>query len=145
MADPAVADVANNAIYASEVTSEQSMLEDALVAVIDGAATDGTPTEQGLGATARCYLERLQADPQRSFHFGIRYHHRDDFDATLDRIRGASTDPDLAGRVELRGVVPSRPAGCPGAEHDPGVRQDGCRRRGAAGVRSAHRVAMAPV
>lgn len=110
LADPAVADVSNNAIYASEVTSEQSMLEDALVAVIDGAATDGAHNERGLGATARCYLERLRADPQRSFHFGIRYHHRDDFDATLDRIRSASTDADLAGRVELRGVfLPDEP------------------------------------
>ena len=57
-----------------------------------------------VGDAARGYLDRLHTEPQRSFHFGIRFHSRDDFDATLDRVRAADDDPELAGRVALSGV-----------------------------------------
>ena len=51
-----------------------------------------------------------RSEPQRSFHFGIRYLEREDFDATLDRVRAAEADPELAGRVALLGVYdPSEP------------------------------------
>ena len=46
----------------------------------------------------------MRTEPQRSFHFGIRFHSRDDYDATLDRVRAAADDPELAGRVTLSGV-----------------------------------------
>ena len=59
---------------------------------------------RGVGSAAVGYLARLQAEPQRSFHFGIRLFDREDFDATIDRIRAAEADPDLAGRVALIGV-----------------------------------------
>ncbi len=98
--DPAIGDVANNACYASEMTPEQWALEQALTAVI---ATDGDDS-RGVGSAAVGYLARLQAEPQRSFHFGIRLFDREDFDATIDRIRAAEADPDLAGRVALIGV-----------------------------------------
>jgi hypothetical protein len=99
LVDPAVADFSNNACYASEVTPEQWELEQSLAAAItsdEGASGDGD-----VGSTARGYLERLRAEPQRSFHFGIRFHQRDDFDATLDRVRAVDDDPELKGRVSL--------------------------------------------
>ena len=99
LVDPAVADFSNNACYASEVTPEQWALEQTLAdAIGEGGADDP------VGRSARAYLERLHAEPQRSFHFGIRFHSRDDLDATLDRVRAAASDPDLTGRVELSGV-----------------------------------------
>jgi hypothetical protein len=98
--DPAIGDVANNACYASEMTPEQWTLEQALTAAI-AANEDDSPD---VGPAAAGYLARLRGEPQRSFHFGIRLVERDDFDATLDRIRAAEADPDLAGRVGLIGV-----------------------------------------
>ena len=98
--DPAIGDAANNACYASEMTPEQWALEQALAAVI-AEDPDETP---GVGTAAVGYLGRLRGEPQRSFHFGIRLFDREDFDATLDRIRAAENDPDLAGRVALIGV-----------------------------------------
>jgi hypothetical protein len=104
LVDPETTDVANNACYASEVTPEQWALEQSLAAAIADDA-DGD-----VGGVARAYLDRLHTDPQHSFHFGIRYHSRDDFDATLDRVRATADDPELAGRVALSGVFhPSDP------------------------------------
>jgi hypothetical protein len=97
LVDPEVADFSNNACYASEVTPEQWALEQTLADAIDDDADQ-------VGVTARAYLDRLRAEPQRSFHFGIRFHSRDDFDATLDRVRAADSDPDLAERVVLTRV-----------------------------------------
>ena len=98
--DPAIGDVSNNACYASEMTPEQWALEQALAAAL---AADGDDSP-GVRSTALGYLARLRGEPQRSFHFGIRLFDRDDFDATLDRIRAAENDSDLAGRVALIGV-----------------------------------------
>ena len=65
---------------------------------------------------ARAYLGRLGKEPQRSFHFGIRYPSLDALDATLARIDAVGdTDPELAGRVSVSGVF--RP-GDPGAYTD---------------------------
>src|SRR4051794_23734409 len=97
LVDPDVADFSNNACYASEVTPEQWELEQTLAAALDG-------DDAGVGHAARAYLDRLHAEPQRSFHFGIRFHARDDFDATLERVRAADDDPELAGRVTLARV-----------------------------------------
>ncbi len=105
LGDPALADFSNNACYASEVTPEQWALEQALQATI---GFDGDARVAGgvgdVGPTARAYLDRMRVEPQRTFHVGIRISGREDFDATLDRIRAAATDPDLAGRVALIGV-----------------------------------------
>jgi len=98
LVDPAIADFSNNACYASEVTPEQWELEQALASAIADADTGG------VGRSARSYLDRLHTEPQRSFHFGIRYHSRDDFDATLDRVRATDADPELAGRIRVSGV-----------------------------------------
>jgi hypothetical protein len=104
--DPAIGDVANNACYASEMTPEQWALEQALAGAL---AADGDDS-RGVGPAALGYLERLRGEPQRSFHFGIRLFDRDDFDATLERIRAAERDPELAGRVELINVyLPDEP------------------------------------
>jgi hypothetical protein len=101
LVDPDVADFSNNACYASEVTPEQWELEQALAGAISG-ALDGD--DAGVGHAARAYLDRLHTEPQRSFHFGIRFHSREDFDATLDRVRATDDDPELAGRVGLMRV-----------------------------------------
>ena len=98
--DPAIGDVRNNACYASEMTPEQYALEQALAALITANGDDS----DSVGSVAVDYLARLRAEPQRSFHFGINVHDREDFDATLDRIRAAEADPDLTGRVALIGV-----------------------------------------
>ena len=108
LGDPALADFSNNACYASEVTPEQWALEQALGAAIgsDGDVPVGVTAGEadGVGSTARAYLDRMRVEPQRTFHVGIRIFGREDFDATLDRIRAAATDPELAGRIDLIGV-----------------------------------------
>jgi hypothetical protein len=102
LVDPAIADLINNACYASEVTPEQAALEEALTEAINGVG--GQPNPRDVGSAARAYLARLRSEPQRSFHFGIRFFERDDFDATLERVRAAATDPALGGRVTVAGV-----------------------------------------
>lgn len=103
LVDPEVADVSNNACYASEVTPEQWALEQTLATAIADA-------DDEVGTDARAYLECLRSEPQRSFHFGIRFFSRDDYDAALDRVRAADDDPELAGRVGLSGVfLPDEP------------------------------------
>jgi hypothetical protein len=97
--DPADGNVATNACYASEMTPEQWALEQTLAALI-GADDDA----DGSGSVARAYLSRLASDPQHAVHFGIRVSDRGDFDATLERIRAAEADPELAGRIALIGV-----------------------------------------
>ena len=92
--DPDVADFSNNACYASEVTPEQWALEQSLADAI-------AENDDEVGGTARGYLERLRTEPQRSFHFGIRFHERDDFDAALERVRAVDDDPELKGRMSL--------------------------------------------
>jgi hypothetical protein len=104
LVDPAVADFSNNACYASEVTPEQWALEQSLAAAI----TDDD--DDGVGGTARGYLERLRSEPQRSFHFGIRFHDRAEFDAALERVRAVDDDPELKGRVSVvRVFLPDEP------------------------------------
>jgi hypothetical protein len=101
--DPSVGDASNNACYASQVTPEQWALEQTLTSVMASGDSE-------VGKAAQAYADKVQAEPQHSFHFGIRYHKREDFDATLDRFRAAATDPELAGRVSLLGVYdPSEP------------------------------------
>jgi hypothetical protein len=101
--DPSVGDASNNACYASEVTPEQWTLEQSLTSVMANGDSE-------VGAAAQAYADKVQTEPQHSFHFGISYLERDDFDATLDRCRAAATDPELAGRVSLLGVYdPSEP------------------------------------
>ena len=108
--DPTVADVANNACYASEVTPEQWTLERSLASAMAEPEDQAAAADTEVGAAARAYVDRVRRAPQRSFHFGIRYLEREDFDATLDRVRAAESDPELAGRVALLGVYdPSEP------------------------------------
>lgn len=94
LADPAGTDGSDNACYASEVTPAQWVLEQTLT------EADGDP----VGVAALAYREQLRAEPQSSFHFGVRFLDRTDFDATLERVRAAETAGPLAGRVALAGV-----------------------------------------
>lgn len=109
--DPTVADVANNACYASQVTPEQWRLEQSLAAVMTQSSEHAARGDEEVGAAARAYVDRVRGEPQRSFHFGIRYLERDDFDETLSRVRAAESDPEFAGRVALLGVFDPNEAG----------------------------------
>jgi hypothetical protein len=103
LVDPSVGDASNNACYASEVTPDQWTLEQTLTTAMARGDSE-------VGTAAQEYADRVQAEPQHSFHFGIRYLEREAFDATLDRFRAAGADPDLAGRATLLGVYdPSEP------------------------------------
>ena len=101
-------DYSNNVLYASETTPEQWRLEEALTGALAG---DGDVARAG-----NAYLDRLRREPQRSFHFGIRYPTLDALEATLAEVDAAGRDgPDLAGRVAVTGVFRS---GDPGAITD---------------------------
>jgi hypothetical protein len=104
---PGQTDLVNNAMYASEVTPEQWALEQALRDALDGGVLAGPGGD---------YVANLEAHPQRSCHFGIRYPTAEDLDTTLDRIEHvAEHTPELAGRVSVSGVF--RP-GDPGSYTD---------------------------
>jgi hypothetical protein len=95
--DADTTDFLNNALYASEVTPEQWALDQALIEQLDG--------DDDVGTTGRAYLDRLAREPQRSFHFGIRYPDLESLEAALENIEAAGRDdPELAGRVCVSGV-----------------------------------------
>jgi hypothetical protein len=101
--DPTINDFLNNCLYASEVTPEQSALEAALEQAIRGGAMEGP---------ARRYLESLTREPQRSFHFGVRYRALGDLEAAVERVGAAGmNDPELAGRVAVSEVFRPGDAG----------------------------------
>ena len=103
LVDPAVGDARNNACYASEMTPQQWTLEQSLTSAM-------ALGDSEVGAAAQVYADTVRGEPQHSFHFGIRYHEREIFDATLDRFRAADDDPDLAGRATLLGLYdPAEP------------------------------------
>jgi hypothetical protein len=107
LVEPVASDFMNNCFYASEVTSEQLALERAL----DTAMRDGP-----LAVESNRYVERLRHEPQRSFHFGVRYAGLADLEATVDRVRAAGeSDAVLADRISVSGVF--RP-GDPGSYTD---------------------------
>ncbi|HMD44982.1 MAG TPA: hypothetical protein VKG43_02400 [Acidimicrobiales bacterium] len=95
-------DLVNNVMYASEVLPEQWELEKRLVEV----ASD--PEQGRLSDAIDAYAARLDQDPQRSFHFGLRTDDQPAYEATLERIRELADfdrgDDELAGRVSLVGV-----------------------------------------
>jgi hypothetical protein len=106
--DAGTSDFLNNALYASEVTPEQWTLDRALL--------DDFDRDDRVGTAARAYLDRLANEPQRSFHFGIRYPDLEQLEATLAAIETAGRDDsELGGRVSVSGVF--RP-GDPGAYTD---------------------------
>ena len=96
----------NNAMYASEVTPEQWALEQQLQKALEGGSA--------LGAAYAGYEEKFRRDPQLTSHFGIRYPSFDAVEKTLDHLQNG-LDPELKGRVEIKGVF--RP-GAPGSMSD---------------------------
>ncbi len=94
--EPAVSDFMNNCLYASEVTTEQLALERALGKAMHGGS---------IAAESRRYLERLRREPQRSFHFGVRYPELADLEAAVEQIGAAGeSDAELADRISVSGV-----------------------------------------
>src|SRR3954466_4395241 len=65
LVDPEVADFSNNARYASEGTPGHWALRQRLAPAL---ARDDS-ADDDVGRAARAYLQRLRAEPQRSFHF----------------------------------------------------------------------------
>jgi hypothetical protein len=104
LVDPSIGDARNNACYASEMTPQQWILEQSLTAAM-------SLGDSPVGTAAQVYADTVRAEPQHSFHFGIRYDERETFDATLDRFRAADDDPDLAGRATLLGVYDPKEPG----------------------------------
>lgn len=95
--NPAVQDVMGNCIYASEVTPVQQAFEKTLRDTLAGSPE--------LQEAAQAWEEDFRNDPQRSVHFGFKYDTREDFEATIERLRaiGAPGAP-LEGRVLVTGV-----------------------------------------
>jgi hypothetical protein len=94
--EPGAHDFMNNCFYASEVTPEQATLEAALAEALHGGVADDA---------ARRYRDRLEREPQRSFHFGVRYPALEDLEAAVARVGAADReDPELRGRVGVSGV-----------------------------------------
>ncbi|MCF2530280.1 hypothetical protein [Yinghuangia soli] len=105
--EPDVSDYLTNVLYASEATPEQWAFEQAL----DAASGTGP-----LAEARDAWAARMRAEPQLSYHFGLRLPSEAALDAALDRIGEAGrTDPELAGRIEVAAVF--RP-GDPGAATD---------------------------
>ena len=108
LVEPGGHDFMNNCFYASEVTEEQWRL--------DGALLDSRGEGDEIGSAQDAYLERLRREPQRSFHFGIRYPELTQLEQTVDTIRSAGESDDaLKGRVWVSNVF--RP-GDPGSYTD---------------------------
>src|SRR5579864_1833158 len=96
----------NNTLYASEVTEEQWRLEQQLQKALEG--------ESPLAAAYAGYDDKFRRNPQLTCHFGIRYPSFDAVEKTLDHLQNG-LDPELKGRVEIKGVF--RP-GAPGSMSD---------------------------
>jgi hypothetical protein len=98
--EPADGDYVTNVLYASEVTPAQWALEQAL------------HDQAELAAPMLAYADHLRAQPQRSFHFGLRMPEREALEATIERVSTAGReDPRLAGRVAVAGVFRPGDAG----------------------------------
>jgi hypothetical protein len=106
--EPTDASLLNGCMYASEELDAQRALEDALDAVCDASPA--------MRAAVERWNEEVRLEPERAFHIGFRCADRDDFVATIDRVRAAG-EPDgaLAGRVRVNGV---RYPGDPGSITD---------------------------
>jgi hypothetical protein len=96
----------NNALYASEVTSEQWALEEQLQKALQA--------ESPLAAAYAGYDDKFRRHPQLTSHFGIRYPSFDKLEETLAHLEN-DLDPELVGRVQVKGVF--RP-GAPGSYTD---------------------------
>ena len=143
LVDPASNDVANNACYASQVTAEQWALEQALTDVI--AAVGRTASHRQWPWGSGSWLPRarpVRAPALVPFRDPVR--NKEDFDATLERIRQAEQDPELGWTDQHQRDLRPRRAGRPRTEHGPGVRPDRRRLGGAARLRPTHRAAVAP-
>jgi hypothetical protein len=94
--DSGVPDSMNNCFYGSEVTPEQWALEVALEHAMRSGVLDDA---------ARRYLERLSREPQRSYHFGVRFRDLGQLESTVHHVTAAGNDdPELGGRVAVSGV-----------------------------------------
>ena len=101
--DSTVHDFMNNCFYASEVTPEQWALETAL---------QGTMQDTAVEEANHHYRERLSREPQRSYHFGVRFLDLEQLESALQRVTAAGNqDPDFVGRVAVSGVFRPGDAG----------------------------------
>ncbi|MFI1379965.1 hypothetical protein [Embleya sp. NPDC020886] len=94
--EPAVSDYRANVLYASEVTPEQWAFEQQL----------GVASAEGPLARAQAsWMAHMRANPQYSYHFGLRLPSEQVLDAALARVEAAGRPGgDLAGRIEVVSV-----------------------------------------
>ena len=94
---PALKDVMSNCIYASELTPTQQAFEKTL--------RETLATSEDFRSAAEEWETDFRNDPQRSVHFGFCYDTREEFEATIDRVRKASAPGQpLENRVLVTGV-----------------------------------------
>jgi hypothetical protein len=86
----------DNAIYVSEITPEQWEFEQAL--------RDTLQENIRLRALHESYLANVRDQPQKSFHFGIRFETLEALGERVEAINQAGADPDLKGRMVVSGV-----------------------------------------
>jgi hypothetical protein len=94
---PGVKDTMSNCIYASELTPTQQTFEKTL--------QEQLASSEEFRSAAQEWEDDFRNDPQRSVHFGFRYETREEFEATIERLRqiGAPGQP-LENRVLVTGV-----------------------------------------
>ena len=86
----------DNAVYVSEITPDQWAFEQSL--------RDTLLADARLRELHEGYLANVRSQPQRSFHFGIRFETLEALEDRVDAINRASGDPDLKGRLAISGV-----------------------------------------
>jgi len=95
--DPNKLDGIDTVIYSSKVTREQWAFETALASAVDAGGE--------LGDAWQAYADKLVAVPQRSFHFGIRFASKGEWEEAVGRVeRAGQEDEELAGRVKVAGL-----------------------------------------
>jgi hypothetical protein len=94
---PDVKDVMSNCFYASELTATQQAFEKTLQEQLASSPDFRAATDE--------WENDFRTDPQRSVHFGVAYDSREDFEATIGRLRDASAPGQpLEDRVVVTGV-----------------------------------------
>jgi hypothetical protein len=86
----------DNAIYVSEVTPEQWEFEQSLRETLQ---KDGR-----LRSLHENYLANVRDQPQKSFHFGIRFESLEALEERVEAINESGVDTDLKGRMVVSGV-----------------------------------------
>jgi hypothetical protein len=86
----------DNAIYVSEITPEQWEFEQSL--------RDTLHRDGRLRSLHESYVANVRDQPQKSFHFGIRFESLEALEERVEAINEAGADTELKGRMAVSGV-----------------------------------------